>query len=65
MPFDAQVAAFIDAHRARGLDAGASCAEALTLEAQERWKAAHDEVSSWVAPRRGVGACCCAGWHGR
>jgi len=34
---------FVERYRHRR-DSGVSCAEALTLEAQERWKAAHDEA---------------------
>ena len=42
MPCD-DVVDFVERYRCRR-DPGMSCAEALTLEAQERWKAAHDEA---------------------
>ncbi|EFN56024.1 hypothetical protein CHLNCDRAFT_57765 [Chlorella variabilis] len=40
---NAAAADFVDRYKARR-DAHVSCAEALTLEAQERWKALHDEA---------------------
>lgn len=47
-------------------DVHVSCAEALTLEAQERWKALHNEVSSWRTIHRIVMPCAvclgCEGW---
>ena len=39
-----EVVDFIERYR-NGRAQGLSCAEALTLEAQERWKARHEEVS--------------------
>lgn len=40
---DSAAADFVERYRNKR-DLGVSCAEALTLEAQERWKAAHDEA---------------------
>jgi serine/threonine protein phosphatase PrpC len=38
-----EAADFVERYKGRR-DAHVSCAEALTLEAQERWKALHEEV---------------------
>ncbi len=52
-----EAADFVERYRGQR-DLHVSCAEALTLEAQERWKALHDEVCGggvgWVG-RGGVG----------
>lgn len=52
-----EAADFVERYRGRR-DLHVSCAEALTLEAQERWKALHDEVGV------GVGVWGGRGWSG-
>ena len=46
-----EAADFVERYRG-ARDRHVSCAEALTLEAQERWKALHDEVGGWVGGHR-------------
>ena len=49
-----EAADFVERYRG-ARDRHVSCAEALTLEAQERWKALHDEVGGWVGGWVGTG----------
>ena len=52
---NAEVADFLQRYR-HCRDADVSCAEALTLEAQERWKAMHEEVRRGYKAVGGGGA---------